>query len=110
VQNWLNRLAQGLYNKETPDGYPLGEAAWNGPGALAIRFEVARNIGSGSAGLFKPDVPGATDQPGFPQLQNALYFDRLRAGLSAATKDALAKAISPQDWNTLYLASPEFMY
>eukprot|EP01037_Dinobryon_pediforme_P014985 gene14986-15123_t len=110
AQNWLNRLAQGLYNKETPDGYPMGEAAWSGPGALAIRFEVARSIGSGSAGLFKPDVPGAVDQPGFPQLQNALYFDRLRAGLSAATKDALSRAISPQDWNTLYLASPEFMY
>jgi hypothetical protein len=55
-------------------------------------------------------VPGAVDQPGFPQLQNALYFDRLRDGLSAATKTALSRAISPQDWNTLYLASPEFMY
>ena len=110
AQNWLNRMAQGLYNKETPDGYPAGEAAWNGPGALAVRFEVARQIGSGSAGLFKPDAPGATDQPGFPQLQNALYFDRVRASLTSSTKAALSRAISPQDWNTLYLASPEFMY
>lgn len=110
AQNWLNRLAQGLYNKETPDGYPAAEAAWNGPGQLAVRFEVARQIGSGGAGLFKPDVPGAVDQPGFPQLQNAYYFDRLRATLATSTRAALDRAISPQDWNTLFLASPDFMY
>jgi uncharacterized protein (DUF1800 family) len=110
AQNWLNRMAEGLYNKETPDGYPAGETAWSGPGALAVRFEVARQIGSGGAGLFKPDAKGATEQPGFPQLQNALYFDRIRATLSPATQEALSRAISPQDWNTLYLASPEFMY
>ncbi len=110
AQGWLNRLAQGLYNKDTPDGYPSGEAAWNGPGQLAVRFEVARQIGSGGAGLFKPDSAGAVDQPGFPQLQNAFYFDRLRATLAANTRVALDRAISPQDWNTLFLASPDFMY
>ncbi len=110
AQNWLNRLAQGLYNKETPDGYPSSEASWNGPGQLAVRFEVARQIGTGSAGLFKPDMPNAVDQPGFPRLQNAYYFDRLRATLAASTRNALDRAISPQDWNTLFLASPDFMY
>lgn len=110
VQDWLNRLAEGLYNKDTPDGYPAGEAAWNGPGQLAVRFEVARQIGAGGAGLFKQDVAGAVDQPGFPQLQNAYYFDRLRGALAAPTRAALDQAISPQDWNTLFLASPDFMY
>ena len=30
--------------------------------------------------------------------------------LSATTLTALDKAVSPQDWNTLYLSSPEFMH
>ncbi len=109
VQGWFNRLAEGLYNHETPDGYPMIAAAWNGPGQLATRFEIARQIGSGSYGLFKPDGPGATDHPGFPQLQNALFYDGFAHTLSAPTRTALDQAVSPADWNTLLLSSPEFM-
>jgi uncharacterized protein (DUF1800 family) len=109
MQNWLNRMAEGLYNHETPDGYPMTAAAWNGPGQMAVRFEIARQIGSGSAGLFKPDMPGATDQPAFPQLQNALYFNGLSQSLSSPTKTALGQAVNLNDWNTLFLSSPEFM-
>jgi uncharacterized protein (DUF1800 family) len=109
MQNWLNRMAEGLYNHETPDGYPMTAAAWNGPGQMAVRFEIARQIGSGSAGLFKPDMPGAVDQPAFPQLQNALYFNGLDQSLSAPTKTALGQAVNLNDWNTLFLSSPEFM-
>lgn len=35
---------------------------------MTARFEIARAIGSGSAGVFRPDEPSATDQPAFPQL------------------------------------------
>jgi uncharacterized protein (DUF1800 family) len=110
VQNWLNRLAEGLFNRPTPDGYPLTSATWNGPGQMMVRFEIARQIGSGSSGLFKPDVPNATDQPAFPLIQNALFFGSLRQTLSATTQAALDQAVSPQDWNTLFLSSPEFMH
>ena len=109
VQNWLNRLAEGLFNHETPDGYALSAASWNGPGQMMVRFEIARQIGSGSSGLFKPDVPNATDQPAFPLIQNPLFFSGLRQTLSPTTLAALDQAISPQDWNTLFLSSPEFM-
>ncbi|HSR76012.1 MAG TPA: DUF1800 domain-containing protein [Xanthobacteraceae bacterium] len=109
MQGWLNRMAQPLYGRETPDGYPLTEPAWVGPGQMVIRFEIARAIGSGSAGLFKPDGPGQVDHPAFPQIANALYYNSLRSTLDATTRAALDQAISPQDWNTLYLASPEFM-
>ena len=88
----------------------MTSASWNGPGQMMVRFEIARAIGSGSAGLFKPDVPNAADQPAFPLIQNALYFNGLRQTLSPATLAALDKAVSPQDWNTLYLSSPEFMH
>ena len=107
VQNWLNRMAEGIYNHETPDGFALDSQAWNGPGQLAVRFEIARQIGTGSAGLFKIDT---SDQPGFPQLQNALYYDSLRLRLGPRTRAALDQATSPQDWNFLYLCSPEFMF
>jgi uncharacterized protein (DUF1800 family) len=109
MQGWLNRMAEGLYNHQTPDGYPLASSGWNGPGQLALRFEIARQIGSGSAGLFKPDEPGATDRPAFPQIQNALYFSGLRQTLKPNTLTTLDQAVSPQEWNTLFLSSPEFM-
>jgi uncharacterized protein (DUF1800 family) len=109
IQNWLNRLAEGLFNHQTPDGYPLTSTTWIGPGQMMVRFEIARQIGSGSAGLFKPDVPNATDQPAFPLIQNALFFESLRQTLSPTTLAALDQAVSPQDWNTLFLSSPEFM-
>jgi len=108
VVNWLNRMGQGLYNHETPDGYPLVRAAWSSPGQMATRFDIARQIGSGSAGLFRP--PGATaDVPAFPQLQNALYYNAIGDTLGAPTRTALTQAASPQEWNSLFLSSPEFM-
>jgi len=109
VQSWLNRLSEGLFNHDTPDGYAMISASWNGPGQMMLRFEIARQIGSGSSGLFKPDVPNAADQPAFPLIQNALYFNGLRQTLGTGTLAALDQAISPQDWNTLFLSSPEFM-
>jgi len=110
IQGWLNRMGEGLFNHETPDGYAMTSASWNGPGQMMLRFEIARQIGSGSAGLFKPDGPNAVEQPAFPLIQNVLYFNGLRQTLSPATLAALDKAVSPQDWNTLYLSSPEFMH
>ncbi len=110
IQSWLNRLGEGLFNHETPDGYALTSASWNGPGQMMVRFEIARQVGSGSSGLFKPDVPNAADQPAFPLIQNALYFNGLRQTLGPPTLAALDKAISPQDWNTLFLSSPVFMH
>ncbi|HEX7156576.1 MAG TPA: DUF1800 domain-containing protein, partial [Burkholderiaceae bacterium] len=107
--NWLNRMGEGLYNRATPDGYPLTESAWTGPGQLAVRFEIARAIGSGSAGLFKSDGPAPVERPAFPQLANALYYSALKESLAAATVQALDQAASPQEWNMLLLSSPEFM-
>jgi len=109
IQNWLSRLGESPCGHETPDGYSMISASWDGPGQLAVRFEIARQIGWGSAGLFKPDEPGASDRPAFPLLENALYFDGLKQILKPATLSALAEAQSPQEWNALFLSSPEFM-
>jgi len=109
IIGWLGRMGEGLYARETPDGYALNASAWTGPGQMAVRFEIARQIGSGSAGLFKPREPGATDQPAFPQIQNALYFNGLAQTLRQPTRAALNQAVSPQEWNALFLSSPDFM-
>jgi uncharacterized protein (DUF1800 family) len=109
IQGWLNRMGEGLFNHETPDGFAMTSASWNGPGQMMVRFEIARQIGSGSAGLFKPEGPNAVDQPAFPLIANSLYFNGLRQTLGPTTLAALDQAISPQDWNTLFLSSPEFM-
>jgi len=110
LQGWIGRLGQGLYGRDTPDGYPLEDTAWSGPGQLTGMFEVARQVGSNSAGLFKPAGAGAEEQPAFPQLQNALFYASTEAQLSPQTKSALAQARSPAEWNTLFLSSPEFLH
>jgi len=109
MQNWINRLAEGLYSHETPDGYPMNAATWDGPGQMATRFEIARQIGTGPQGLFRPDGSGAQEQPAFPQPQSPLFYAVVSRTLAPATRTALDQAISAQDWNTLFLSSPEFM-
>jgi uncharacterized protein (DUF1800 family) len=109
MNNWLNRMGEPLYAHETPDGYPLTQVAWASPGQMTTRFEIAKAIGSGSAGLFKTDGPQPLEQAAFPQLSNALYFASIERTLSPATRQALDQANSPQEWNTFLLASPEFM-
>jgi uncharacterized protein (DUF1800 family) len=111
MQLWLNRLGQGLYNRQTPDGYPDTAAGWTGSGQIAVRLEIARAIGSGSAGLFKGEDPALQpERAAFPQLARPLYWQVLRPLMAAGTRQALDSAATPQDWNTLYLSSPEFMY
>nr|WP_229217838.1 DUF1800 domain-containing protein [Rugamonas apoptosis] len=108
--NWLNRMGQPLYGKQTPDGYPLTAAAWNSPGQLNVRFEIARAIGTGNAGLFKTDGPQPQERPAFPQLANALYYQAIEAHLAAGTRRALEQATSPQEWNSFLLSAPDMMY
>ncbi|WGG52495.1 DUF1800 domain-containing protein [Rugamonas sp. DEMB1] len=108
--NWLKRMGEPLYGRQTPDGYPLTQAAWASPGQMSTRFEIAKAIGGGSAGLFKADGPQAQEKAAFPQLSNALYFSSLKATLAPATLRALDQAASPQEWNAYLLSAPEMMY
>ncbi len=107
---WLNRMGQPLFGRQTPDGYPMTEAAWSGSGQMTNRFEVAKALGSGHAGLFRTEAPNPVERPAFPQLANPLYYSHLQKQLSPSTQRALDQASSPQEWNSLLLASPEFMY
>jgi uncharacterized protein (DUF1800 family) len=109
--NWLNGLGEAPFGRATPDGYPLTELAWASSGQMSRRFEIARAIGSGSAGLFDGEdgtSPGGAG--GFPQLSNRLYYEAVEPFLGAGARDALARANSQQEWNTFLLASPDFNY
>jgi len=108
--NWLQQLGEPLYGRVTPDGYPLTEPAWTSSGQLVRRFEIARAIGSGNAGLFNTEEPGAAAPGvGFPMLTSRLYYDVLEPALSVKTRTTLAETSSQQEWNTILLASPDWM-
>jgi uncharacterized protein (DUF1800 family) len=107
--NWINRMGEPLYGRATPDGYSLQSTAWASPGQLTTRFEVAKAIGSGSAGLFRTEGPQPQERPAFPQLANSLYYQSIIKALGPATRNALDQATSSQEWNTFLLSSPEMM-
>jgi len=106
---WLQQLGEPLYGRVTPDGYPLNEAAWTSSGQLVRRFEIARAIGSGNAGLFNNDDNTPGPLVGFPMLSSRLFYDMIEAGLGARTRDALGRTSSQQEWNTILLSSPDWM-
>ena len=108
--NWLNGLGEAPYGRQTPDGYPLTELGWASSGQMSRRFEIARAIGAGNAGLFDPEEGAAAGAAGFPLLSNRLYFEAVEPFLGARTKEALNRANSQQEWNTILLSSPEFSY
>ncbi|MGA2776684.1 MAG: DUF1800 domain-containing protein [Steroidobacteraceae bacterium] len=108
--NWLNNLGEAPFGHQTPDGYPTTELNWASSGQMSRRFEIARAIGSGNAGLFDADEGAAAGAGGFPQLSNRLYFEAVEPFLLPTTRVALNRANSPQEWNTFLLSSPDFSY
>ena len=109
VVNWISQLGEPVYAHVTPDGYPMVRSFWNGPGQIEQRFEIARNIGFGYNSLFKPDGVTLPIETTLPDLKEVAERTRLDVALAAPTQTALTQAKSPGEWNTLLLASPDFM-
>ncbi len=116
----LVRLGEPLYGRSTPDGYPIDGGAWDSPGQLTTRFQIARQFGAGAPGLFScapadRAAPGAADTPcrrrrvRAPELAHSAVFLAARPVLRPATLQALAQVHQRFRWNALWLASPEFM-
>jgi uncharacterized protein (DUF1800 family) len=110
IINWLNALGEPLYGRATPDGYPLTANAWTSSGQMSRRFEIARAIGSGNAGLFQPDDGAVAQHTGFPQIATRMYYESIEPQLATDTRAALDKASSQAEWNTFLLASPDLNY
>jgi uncharacterized protein (DUF1800 family) len=109
IVGWLAQLSEPLYGRVTPDGYALVETAWTSSGQMVRRFEIARAIGSGSAGLFNTEDGKPGPRTGFPMLNNRLFYEAIEPTLGKPTHDALANTASQQEWNTVLLASPDWM-
>ena len=78
---------------------------------MSRRFEIARAIGSGNAGLFDPEDGTTATSSGFPQLSKPPVFRGARAIPGGGdTRTALDRASSQQEWNTFLLSSPDFNY
>ena len=96
----------------TPDGYPLDSASWSGSGQMSTRFEMARALGAGA--LAAPPMNDDAAPRAAPRMPPALaqtaYVRAMEPTWSPATRNALAQATSPREWNLLFLASPEFMH
>jgi uncharacterized protein (DUF1800 family) len=110
VTGWLGALGEPEFGHQTPDGYSLQDTAWSSSGQMSRRFEIARAIGSGSAGLFDPEDAGPKTVGGFPLLTTPVYYSVVAPALSAPTRNALRAARSQQEWNLYLLASPDFNY
>jgi len=110
VLGWVNRLGQNLYAHETPDGYPQMQSDWASSGQMAARFEVARQIATRSAVLFRADPADALEKPPYPTLSELASVRQRLPQWSQATQAALAQARNPADWNTYFLSAPEMMF
>ena len=108
IVTWLNNQGEALFGHSTPDGYALTENAWASSGQMSRRFEIARIIGSGNAGLFDAADGTKSLDMGFPKLSSKLYYDGIEPYLSKTTLAALDRSASQQEWNAFLLASPEF--
>ena len=110
VQNWLNQLGQPLYGHETPDGYAVTQSDWSSSGQMNARFEVARQIGSRGALLFRSSPQQPLEKPPYPDLDKRSSVQARVPALGAATRAALAQARNPADWNSFFLSAPEMMF
>ncbi|CAN5347531.1 hypothetical protein BH10PSE18_BH10PSE18_27600 [soil metagenome] len=60
--------------------------------------------------LFRTDDKAPLEKPSFPAMAESNAVKIALPTLGAGTREALAQAKTPQDWNTFLLASPEFMH
>jgi len=110
VNRWLSRMGQPLYQRLTPDGYPLTQSDWSGSGQMTVRFELARQIVTNPQSFYhaKEDRTKQTQHP-LPRLISIYEKLGLFHDLSPATRQVIDQAKSAQDANIYLLASPEFM-
>ncbi|MFZ6871902.1 DUF1800 domain-containing protein [Undibacterium sp. Di27W] len=133
--NWLNMMGQQLNGRQTPDGYAMNESAWASSGQMTVRFDIARSIAGGSPGLFKIDTPAAQpaaamsaaqgmqaapvappvaqapqEKPPQPALAASPYVKSWSTKFSPATQTVLNQTRTAQEWNAIFLASPEMMH
>ena len=124
VVNWINQLGEPLYAHLTPEGYGLRKQDWLSADQMAKRFQVARAIFWNAGTLYTAEPIALSlennDKKQLQDLRNAAriahpidsfgIYDLLRPALSDETSGVLRKSLTMDEWNSLLLSSPEFMY
>jgi uncharacterized protein (DUF1800 family) len=111
----LRQLGEPPFGRETPDGFPMVEAAWASPGQLTARFDIAKSLvggnGNGNGSLFKVD--GLAPPAALPKarVESAAWLRAQAPRESEATRQALLETLQshPGDWAWVAIVSPEFM-
>ena len=122
--NWINQLSEPLYAHLAPDGYGLHKEDWLSADQMAKRFEIARGIFWNAGTLYTSEQLASTlettDKKHLQELRNAAriahpidtfgIYDLMRPVLTNKTSSILRKTLTMDEWNSLLLSSPEFMY
>ena len=113
--NALRQLSEPPFGRETPDGFAMVEAAWDSPGQMTTRFDIAKSLvggnGNGNGNLFKVD--GLAPPAPLPKarVESAAWLRTQAPRESEATRQALFETLQahPGDWAWAAIVSPEFM-
>jgi len=114
----LAQLGEPVYGHQTPDGYGMKERDWASSDQLEKRFQIARGFVGGRARLFvtKEAIDAGIDPLRLARARDAHPVDRTRMEplvvplLSQRTRSTLLKSENAEEWATLVLSAPEFMY
>ena len=111
ILNWINTLGQEANGHQTPDGYSMKESAWSSPAQMTARFDIAKIIARGSPNLFMDDDATKMRRKDVPQPQlfDASFTKNMSQFFGKKTQEILNQTKNPQEWNVLFLASPEMM-
>lgn len=122
--NWINQLGEPFYAHLTPEGYGMSSKDWLSADQMVKRFEIARAIFWNSGVLYTNETLARTlegsDKKRLQDLRKEAreqhpvdtfgIYDQMRPELSDKTMGVLKQSLTMDDWNSLLLSSPEFMY
>ena len=124
VVNWVNQLGEPFYTHTAPDGYGMREKDWLSADQMAKRFDVARAIFWNAGTLYTDELTAKalenTDKNRLQDLRKKAreanpidsfgIYDLMHPMLSDQTLGTLKRSLTLDEWNSLLLSSPEFMY
>jgi uncharacterized protein (DUF1800 family) len=124
VVNWINQLGEPLYTHLTPEGYGMCKQDSLSADQMTKRFEIARAMLLNAGTLYTNEQLAisldATDKKQLQTVRNEAriahpvdtfgIYDLMRPLLSSQTLQILRQTLTMDEWNSLLLSSPEFMY
>jgi uncharacterized protein (DUF1800 family) len=122
--NWINQLGEPIYNHLTPDGYGITEKDWLSADQMSKRVDIAKAVFGAGGALYVDEVitlqMDGGDKTELQTLRKQAreahpvdsfgIYDLIRPMLTEQTFNTLRKTLNMDEFNSLLLSSPEFMY